>query len=169
MDIEEARPALLQLLELLPHLRVAVLFGREAQAGRRPPPSPAVACSDHLDNDGDGLTDWPNDPGCADLSDPLETNADIQCDDGLDNDGDGKVDFSRDPDCSSPLDTTEGSAPSPPPKNCAASYPDVCIPPPPPDLDCKDIPYRNFRVIYNVPAPDPHHFDGDHDGIGCES
>ncbi len=31
--------------------------------------------------------------------------------------------------------------------NCAPSYPDVCIPPPPPDLDCKDIPYRNFRVI----------------------
>jgi hypothetical protein len=61
--------------------------------------------------------------------------------------------------------------PSPPPStgNCAPSYPDVCIPPPPPDLDCKDIPYRNFRVIYTVPDPDPHHFDGDHDGIGCES
>ena len=61
--------------------------------------------------------------------------------------------------------------PPPPPSsgNCAPSYPDVCIPPPPPDLDCKDIPYRNFRVIYDVPDPDPHHFDGDHDGIGCES
>jgi len=45
----------------------------------------------------------------------------------------------------------------------------VCIPLPPPDLDCGQIPYRNFRVIYNVPDPDPHHFDGDHDGIGCES
>ena len=53
--------------------------------------------------------------------------------------------------------------------NCAPSYPDVCIPPPPPDLDCKDIPYRNFRVIYNVPNPDPHRFDGDHDGVGCET
>jgi len=50
-----------------------------------------------------------------------------------------------------------------------ASYPDECIPPPPPDLDCKDIPYRNFRVLWNVPDPDPHHFDGDHDGIGCET
>ncbi|ADC64647.1 nuclease (SNase domain protein) [Ferroglobus placidus DSM 10642] len=49
--------------------------------------------------------------------------------------------------------------------NCDPSYPDVCIPPPPPDLDCKDIPYRNFRVL----PPDPHHFDGDGDGIGCES
>jgi micrococcal nuclease len=52
---------------------------------------------------------------------------------------------------------------------CAASYPDECIPPPPPDLDCSDIPYRNFRVLWNVADPDPHHFDGDHDGIGCET
>jgi hypothetical protein len=29
------------------------------------------------------------------------------------------------------------------------------------------VPYRNFRVIYNVRDPDPHHFDGDKDGIGC--
>jgi micrococcal nuclease len=56
-----------------------------------------------------------------------------------------------------------------PPTNCAPSYPDVCIPPPPPDLDCSQIPYRNFRVIYTVPQPDPHNFDGDRDGIGCES
>ena len=53
--------------------------------------------------------------------------------------------------------------------DCAPSYPDVCIKPPPPDLDCKDVPYRNFRVIYTVADPDPHHFDGDHDGIGCET
>ena len=57
------------------------------------------------------------------------------------------------------------SAAPPPSGNCDPSYPDVCIPPPPPDLDCKDIPYRNFRVL----PPDPHHFDGDHDGIGCEA
>jgi hypothetical protein len=53
--------------------------------------------------------------------------------------------------------------------NCAPSYPNVCIPSPPPDLNCNDIPYHNFRVIYTVPDPDPHRFDGDHDGIGCES
>jgi hypothetical protein len=59
---------------------------------------------------------------------------------------------------------------SKPPENCAPSYPEEYIPPPPPpDLDCKDIPYRNFRVLWNVPDPDPHHFDGDHDGIGCET
>lgn len=49
-------------------------------------------------------------------------------------------------------------------RRCDPSYPTVCIPPPPPDLDCKDIRYRNFKVV----GRDPHHLDGDHDGIGCE-
>jgi endonuclease G, mitochondrial len=49
--------------------------------------------------------------------------------------------------------------------NCSPAYPDVCIPPPPPDLDCGDIEYKNFRVL----SPDPHNFDGkDKDGLGCE-
>jgi micrococcal nuclease len=47
---------------------------------------------------------------------------------------------------------------------CDPSYPTVCIPPPPPDLDCADIPYKDFAVV----GSDPHHFDGDGDGIGCE-
>lgn len=50
-------------------------------------------------------------------------------------------------------------------QSCDPSYPTVCIPSPPPDLDCRDISYRNFQVL----PPDPHHFDGDHDGIGCET
>lgn len=49
--------------------------------------------------------------------------------------------------------------------NCHPSYPTVCIPPPPPDLDCGDIPYRRFTVV----GGDPHRFDADNDGIGCES
>lgn len=63
------------------------------------------------------------------------------------------------------------AAPSPQPAapaargSCDPSYPDVCIPPGPPDLDCGDISYRRFRVL----APDPHRFDSDDDGIGCES
>jgi len=36
-------------------------------------------------------------------------------------------------------------------------------------LDCGDIPYTNFTVVWTVAAPDPHGFDGDRDGIGCES
>jgi endonuclease YncB( thermonuclease family) len=59
--------------------------------------------------------------------------------------------------------------PPPPAANCTPSYPDVCIPPPPPDLDCGEIPYKRFRVIYTVPNPDPHRFDGNKDGIGCET
>lgn len=50
------------------------------------------------------------------------------------------------------------------PANCDPSYPTVCIRPPPPDLDCADVPYKNFRVL----QPDPHRFDGNRDGFGCE-
>ena len=61
--------------------------------------------------------------------------------------------------CSSPP-----PPPPPPPGDCDPAYPTVCIPSPPPDLDCADIPQRHFRVL----APDPHNFDGDGDGIACE-
>ncbi len=66
-----------------------------------------------------------------------------------------------------PQSPTTAASPSPTASsNCDAAYPDVCIPPAPPDLDCGDISYRNFRVL----PPDPHGFDGrDNDGIGCES
>lgn len=60
--------------------------------------------------------------------------------------------------------TVQPTAIIPPSRNCDPAYPDVCIPPPPPDLNCKDIPYKRFRVL----PPDPHRFDGDRDGIGCE-
>jgi endonuclease YncB( thermonuclease family) len=53
---------------------------------------------------------------------------------------------------------------SKPKTNCDPSYPTVCIPPPPPDLDCADIPYSNFTVR----GADPHGFDGEGDGVGCE-
>ena len=49
-------------------------------------------------------------------------------------------------------------------KECDPAYPTVCIPSPPPDLNCADIPYRDFVVR----SPDPHGFDGDNDGSGCE-
>jgi micrococcal nuclease len=48
---------------------------------------------------------------------------------------------------------------------CDPSYPSVCMPPYPPDLDCGDISFRRFAVV----PPDPHGFDADGDGIGCES
>lgn len=49
--------------------------------------------------------------------------------------------------------------------SCDPAYPDFCIPSPPPDLDCKDIAEKKFTVI----GSDPHGFDGDGDGVGCES
>jgi hypothetical protein len=61
------------------------------------------------------------------------------------------------------------AGPPPPSGSCAASYPDFCIKPPPPDLNCADISATNFRVRWDVPDPDPHHFDGNRDGVGCES
>lgn len=62
--------------------------------------------------------------------------------------------------------TTQAYVPPPPASGvCDASYPEVCIPPAPPDLDCPQIQHQDFRVL----PPDPHGFDGNHDGIGCES
>jgi len=49
--------------------------------------------------------------------------------------------------------------------DCDSSYPDVCIPPHSPDLNCDDISSKNFEVL----PPDPHDFDREEDGIGCES
>ena len=57
---------------------------------------------------------------------------------------------------------TNTPTPTRDPAHCAAEYPTVCIPPPPPDLNCGDIVYRNFTVL----PPDRHKFDTDHDGIG---
>ena len=48
---------------------------------------------------------------------------------------------------------------------CDPSYPDFCIASYPPDLDCGDISQKRFTVL----QPDPHGFDGNKDGIGCES
>jgi hypothetical protein len=52
-------------------------------------------------------------------------------------------------------------------QECDPSYPTLCIPPGAPDIDCPELPadIRNFPVL----PPDPHGFDGDNDGIGCES
>jgi micrococcal nuclease len=59
---------------------------------------------------------------------------------------------------SSPTTTDSGA-------NCHPSYPNVCIKPPPPDLDCSDVSDRNFQVT----GSDPHNFDGNDDGIGCSN
>ncbi len=83
-----------------------------------PPPPPAAACADGTDNDGDGKTDHPADPGCDSATDTDETDAPAPppppppppaaaCADGTDNDGDGKTDHPADPGCGSATDTDE--------------------------------------------------------------
>ena len=60
-------------------------------------------CSDGKDNDGDGLVDFPDDPGCTSLEDNSEDSQPApQCNDGRDNDGDGKIDYPSDPGCFAP-------------------------------------------------------------------
>jgi micrococcal nuclease len=64
----------------------------------------------------------------------------------------------------------QGEIPAPVQRgDCDPSYPEVCIPPPPPDLSCEEMRdkygYENFQVV----APDSHRFDGNDDGFGCES
>ncbi|MEA5595712.1 hypothetical protein [Rivularia sp. UHCC 0363] len=49
-------------------------------------------------------------------------------------------------------------------QNCDPAYPDLCIPKDSPDLQCSNVKQRNFKVL----PPDPHRFDGDGNGIGCE-
>jgi hypothetical protein len=51
-------------------------------------------------------------------------------------------------------------------QSCDTSYPDFCIAPvyEVGDLDCAQVAGGNFTVY----QPDPHYFDGDYDGIGCE-
>jgi micrococcal nuclease len=50
---------------------------------------------------------------------------------------------------------------------CHSSHPDFCIPPPPPDLNCTS-PALQGRTNFTVLPPDPHRFDADQDGVGCE-
>ena len=72
-------------------------------------------CSDGIDNDGDNLADFPNDPGCSDLFDNDEINAanppssgsNPVCSDGLDNDNDGLADFPADLGCANDNDPDE--------------------------------------------------------------
>jgi hypothetical protein len=49
--------------------------------------------------------------------------------------------------------------------SCDSSYPNLCIPSPPPILACDDVEATNFEVQ----SPDPHGFDVDNGGIGCET
>ncbi len=70
-------------------------------------------CSNGLDDDGDGLIDFPNDPGCNDALDSNERGAPFECDNGVDDDGDGDIDYPDDSGCESPMDDSEFAIPIP--------------------------------------------------------
>ena len=66
-------------------------------------------CDDNIDNDEDGLIDFPADPGCESAEDQDETSPDPlpDCADGIDNDADELTDFPDDPDCEAAFDDSE--------------------------------------------------------------
>lgn len=70
-------------------------------------------CNDGMDNDGDTLTDWPNDPGCASTSDNDESDmcpggaSCPECGNDTDDDGDLLTDYPADPGCNSAADDNE--------------------------------------------------------------
>jgi hypothetical protein len=110
----------------------------------------------------------PPDLNCDDIgvSNFTVLSADPHGFDGNDNDGIG-CDLLGDPgdvigDGDSSGDVDDGGGDN----SCHPSYPDVCIPPPPPDLNCGD---EGVPENFEVSGSDPHGFDGDNDGIGCES
>ena len=116
------------------------------------PPQPQ--CSDGLDNDGDGLIDFPDDPGCTDASDNDETDAQplAQCEDGIDNDGDGLIDFPADPGCTDANDNDETDAPQVPECNDGLDNDGDGLIDYPADPGCTDA--NDYREI-DLPAIDP--------------
>ncbi|MBN1417670.1 MAG: S8 family serine peptidase [Planctomycetes bacterium] len=69
-----------------------------------------AACEDGIDNDGDGIADFPGDPGCWGPGDGSEESL---CSNGRDDDGDGLIDLD-DPGCASPEDDAETFPPGAP-------------------------------------------------------
>ncbi|MGN6104036.1 MAG: hypothetical protein ACTHU0_02935, partial [Kofleriaceae bacterium] len=77
-------------------------------------------CSDGLDDDGDGKTDYPMDPGCDSPNDgseeddcPAGANC-PECSDGQDNDGDGQTDYPNDTTCKAASGVSEACTSSEP-------------------------------------------------------
>jgi len=71
------------------------------------------ACSDGIDDDGDGFVDFPADPGCQSATSMTESPA---CQDGIDNDGDGGIDYDGG------VSANHGVALGPPDPQCTTPY-----------------------------------------------
>jgi len=90
----------------------------------------ATFCANGIDDDGDGYTDYPNDPGCTSLDDIDELDscdpinnpgACPACFNNADDDSDGYTDYPADPGCSSAGDTSEAD-------QCQAGLPFTVLP-----------------------------------------
>jgi micrococcal nuclease len=79
--------------------------------------------------------------------------------------GFGQAAFVVSGDCADWVITLQGYEASAGFTDCDPSYPEVCLPPYPPDLDCRQVAPREFVVR----GPDPHGFDPERDGVGCGS
>ena len=97
--MQKGKIAILGLVLLIAVLAASVVFAGPVRA----------QCRDGVDNDGDGRTDYPADPGCVNKFDKSELGT-AQCDNGLDDDGDNLTDYPDDPGCSSPSDNSEFNA-----------------------------------------------------------
>ncbi len=64
-------------------------------------PEGALACGNGVDDDDDGLRDWPADPGCAGPADDSEADSEVAaaCANGVDDDADGATDWPDDASC----------------------------------------------------------------------
>jgi len=107
---------------------IAAAFGTATRANTKASarrPAPTGDCEDGTDNDGDGLKDFAQDPGCDDDgteaggtpapaptgTTPATRTPKNECSDRRDNDGDGLTDRAQDPDCVS--GDSEGGASAP--------------------------------------------------------
>ena len=136
------------------------------------------ACDDGFDQDGDGLVDYPDDPGCDDALDPFETSDALPCDDGFDNDGDGGIDFDPltyadpgdetmlpagegDPGCANPTWSTESPECQDGIHNDddglmdydAGLFANGSADPDGPDPHCADKPWRDREEVYPSARP----------------
>lgn len=97
-------------LLILPVLLLVFLLVSVQGEAQGPP-----QCADHIDNDGDGRTDFPMDSGCASPVDPGEDEpfgGVPECADRIDNNSDGKTDYPDDRGCVSAADTREQPPPA---------------------------------------------------------
>ena len=173
--------------QLSPSMRSQLNSGREINGLRTPSLAP---CLNQIDDDGDGLVDFPHDPGCQSARDedeglfgqrwgqgvPVNPLATPACADEIDNDGDGFIDYPEDAGCHGRGDLDESPTEGPPTAceddrdndgNGAIDYPD--------DPTCPSASTSQEGLMI-TPAPAcSDGLDNDNDGLidgadlGCEN